>query len=87
MEPIKMDRVKKIASVKGLKPGRVKGTEGVQFTKGQNPRLEVITWEEFEAALKARNLQVYESGAWMKIMNAKQRSSPTPNPFHPLFIQ
>ncbi|MDI6708895.1 MAG: hypothetical protein QME47_07430, partial [Candidatus Thermoplasmatota archaeon] len=43
------------------KPGRVKGTEGVQFTKGRNPKVEVLSWEDFETALKARRLAVYAS--------------------------
>ena len=71
MEPISMEKAKKIANNKGLKPGRVKGTDGVQFTKGKNQRLDVITWDEFEAALAKRKLAIYESGGWMKIMNAK----------------
>ena len=71
MEPISMEKAKKIANNKGLKPGRVKGTDGVQFTKGKNQRLDVITWDEFEAALAKRKLAIYESGGWMKIMKAK----------------
>ena len=58
MEPISMEKAKKIA-------------DGVQFTKGKNQRLDVITWDEFEAALKKRKLAIYESGGWMKIMKAK----------------
>ncbi len=57
-----------IAQKKGLKPGRVKGTTGVQFTKGRNDRLEIIDWDEFKTTLSKRKLQVYESGGWMKIM-------------------
>ncbi len=57
-----------IAKKKGLKPGRVKGTTGVQFTKGRNDRLEIIDWDEFKTTLSKRKLQVYESGVWMKIM-------------------
>ncbi len=57
-----------IAQKKGLKPGRVKGTTGVQFTKGRNDRLEIIDWDEFKSTLSKRKLQVYESGGWMKIM-------------------
>ncbi len=68
MEKITLKKAKFIAKRKGLKPGRVKGTEGVQFTKGKNDRLEIISWEEFEATLKKRNLAIYESGGWMKIM-------------------
>jgi len=72
MEAITPDSAKRIASKKGLKPGRVKGTDGIQFTKGRNARLEIITWDEFETTLKRRKLQVYESGGWMKIMKKKR---------------
>ena len=69
MERIDLNKAKAIAKNKGLKPGKVKGTEGVvQFTKGNNGRLEFITWEEFESILKKRGLAIYESGGWMKIM-------------------
>jgi hypothetical protein len=68
MEQISLAKSKEIAKKKGLKPGRVKGTEGVQFTKGNNDRLEIISWDEFEKTLKKRSLSVFESGGWMKIM-------------------
>ena len=68
MEPISVESAIEKAKKKGLKPGRVKGTSGVQFTKGRNARLQVITWDEFRDALAKRRLQVYESGGWMKIM-------------------
>lgn len=70
MQKISVEQAKKIAEEKGLKPGRVKGTDGVQFTKGNNERLEVISWEDFENILKKRGLAVYESKGWMKIMKA-----------------
>ncbi len=68
MEAISVDKAIDIAKRKGLKPGRVKGTKDVQFTKGKNPRLEIIDWDEFKNTLGSRKLQVYESGGWMKIM-------------------
>ena len=68
MECITLEKAKESASKKGLKPGKVKTTEGVQFTKGKNDRLNVITWEEFGEALEKRGLAIYESGGWMKIM-------------------
>ena len=68
MEAITVDKAIDIAKRKGLKPGRVKGTKGVQFTKGKNARLEIIDWDEFKTTLGKRKLQVYESGGWMKIM-------------------
>lgn len=71
MEEISIDKAKTIAGRKGLKPGRVKGTNGIQFTKGKNDRLEVIDWGEFEKTLRARKLAVYESGGWMKIMKKR----------------
>ena len=70
MEKIDFAKAKKIAENKGLKPGKVKGTEGIQFTKGNNNRLDVISWDEFEKILAKRGLSVYESGGWMKIMKA-----------------
>ncbi len=72
MEPISVEKAMAIAGKKGIKPGRVKGTKGVQFTKGRNPRLETIAWDEFKATLAKRKLAVYESGGWMKIMKAKK---------------
>ena len=69
MDRISIDKAKTIAKEKGLKPAKVKGTEGISFTKG-NSRLDVITWEEFEKLLSSRGLAVYESGGWMKIMKA-----------------
>ncbi len=68
MEPISVESAIEKAKKKGLKPGRVKGTTGIQFTKGRNNRLEVISWDEFRDSLAKRRLQVYESGGWMKIM-------------------
>jgi hypothetical protein len=73
MEPISIDKAMEIAKKKGIKPGRVKGTNGVQFTKGRNPRLEIVNWDEFKATLAKRKLAVYESGGWMKIMKAKRK--------------
>ncbi len=68
MAPISVDKAITIAKKKGLKPGRVKGTNGIQFTKGKNDRLQIIDWDEFKTTLTKRRLQVYESGGWMKIM-------------------
>lgn len=70
MEKIDINKAKAIAKNKGLHPGKVKGTDGVQFTKGKNNRLDVITWDEFEQILERRKLAIYESGGWMKIMSA-----------------
>jgi hypothetical protein len=72
MEPISLDKARNIAGKKSLKPGRVKGTDGIQFTKGGNSRLEIIGWEEFERTLSRKKLQIYESGGWMKIMAGKK---------------
>ena len=70
MEKITVDRARTIAGEKGLQPGRVKGTNGVQFTKGDNDRLEIISWDDFETTLNDRGLAIYESGGWMKIMKS-----------------
>lgn len=73
MEPISVEKAIQIAKKKGLKPGRVRGTDGIQFTKGRNKRLELIEWDEFEKTLSQRRLQVFESGGWMKIMKKSRK--------------
>jgi hypothetical protein len=70
MEIISFEQAKEIAKKKGLKPGRVRTTKnGIQFTKGKNKNVDIISWEEFEDSLKKRKLAVYNSGGWMKIMS------------------
>ena len=69
MEQISIDKAKDIAKKKGLRPGRVRTTKNaVQFTKGGNGNVIPISWDDFEADLKNRNLAIYESGSWLKIM-------------------
>lgn len=68
MEAISVEAAIEKARRKGLKPGRVRGTDGIQFTRGRSDRIETISWEEFRETLARRNLQVMESGGFMKIM-------------------
>lgn len=70
MEKIGIEKTKTIAQHAGVKPGKVKGVDIVQFTKGSNKALEIISWEDFERILKERKLAVYEHGGFMKIMRA-----------------
>jgi len=72
MEPISVESAIEKAKKKGLKPGRVRGSAGVQFTKGRNPRIEVIDWDEFRRAITDRRLQVFESSGFMKIMKRRR---------------
>ncbi len=68
LREIDFAEAKRIAAQKGLQPGRVRGTEQIRFTRGSNERLEVIDWSTFESTARRRNLAVYESGGWMKLM-------------------
>ncbi len=68
-EKLSIEAVKEVARKKGMKPGRVKGIKNsVQLTKGRNPRIEVISWEEFETQLNAKRLAVFSWKGWLKIM-------------------
>lgn len=71
MEPVGVETAIEKAKKKGLRPGRVRGTNGIQFTKGRNDRIEVITWEQFRETLADRKLEVFESGGFMKIMKKR----------------
>ncbi len=72
MEPVSVEAAIEKAKKKGLRPGRVRGTDGIQFTKGRNNRIEVITWEEFRDTLAERRLEVFESSGFMKIMKRRR---------------
>lgn len=73
MEPVSVESAIEKAKKKGLKPGRVKGTSGIKFTKGPSKQIEVISWNEFRKTLRERRLQVYESSGSMKIMKRRRR--------------
>lgn len=69
MDKYPMIKVKQICAIAGLKPSRVIGTvDGVQFTKGNNNRVEIISFDEFEEILKKKGLAVYGYLTYMKIM-------------------
>ncbi len=72
MEPVSVESAIEKAKKKGLKPGRVRGTDGIQFTKGRNKGIEVIGWDEFRETLKKRRLQIYESSGYFKIMKKRR---------------
>lgn len=66
-----VDLIQQLASKVGLKAGLVTDTEdGIQFTRGSNPRLTIIGWDEFFEILDRKGLAVYRSGNWLKIMKA-----------------
>ena len=66
MEPVSVESAIEIAKKKGLRPGRVRGTNGIQFTKGRSKQIVVISWDEFRDTLGKRKLQVYEPAATRK---------------------
>jgi hypothetical protein len=68
LREISFEYARQIASVKGLQPSKVRGTSTLRFTKGGSDKLQVITWDEFINTANSRNLAVYESGGWMKLM-------------------
>lgn len=72
MEPVSVESVIEKAKKKGLHPGRVRGTNGIQFTKGRNRQIEVISSDEFRKTLKDRKLQVYESSGYLKTMKKRR---------------
>ena len=69
MEEISIEEAKRIADEKKLHPGIVRGTEVIQFTKGGNRRVSIISWDRFEKLLRDRKLKIMESNGWMKIFS------------------
>ena len=68
LRQIDFETARTIAAQKGLSPSKVKGTETLRFSKTPSEKLQVITWEEFQQTAESRELAVYESGGWMKLM-------------------
>ena len=75
LREIDLEEAKRIATSRGLLPSRVRGTSTLRFSNGRNDRLEIIDWTEFERVLTRRQLGIYESGGWMKLMKKRE-----PNP-------
>lgn len=71
MKEISIEEAKRIAEDKNLHPGLVRGTDVIQFTKGGNPRVSIISWTRFEELLEKRRLRIMESKGWMKIFSRK----------------
>ncbi|WP_400153536.1 hypothetical protein [Candidatus Methanomassiliicoccus intestinalis] len=67
-----IEKVRECCESKGLVPGLVKGTDSkIQFTKGNNNRLNVISWDDFESILEKKKLEVWGTPeGWMKIFSA-----------------
>jgi len=64
---ISVEEAKKISEEHNLKPGVVKGTDILQFTKGNSENIEVINWKDFKSILNRKELKIYEYNGWMKI--------------------
>lgn len=71
LEKISLEKAKELAEKANVKPGKVKGTEILRFTKDASENIELISWEEFAQILSKNKLAVYASGSWMKIMREK----------------
>ena len=71
MNRIDVKKAKTIAEEKGLLPGKVVSSDGIQFTKGDDTRIKVMNWNEFEEELEKRDLAIFESAGFMKIMKKK----------------
>ena len=77
LKQIDFETARRIAAEKGLSPSKVRGTDTLRFSRTPNDKLRVITWKEFRDTAESRELAVYESGGWMKLM----RKPTAPPPF------
>ncbi len=68
LRKISICQAKKMAAKMGLRPGKIRGLDGVQFTTGRNKRVTPISWCEFQELIRSRGLAVYDNNGWMKIM-------------------
>ncbi|MEM2869231.1 MAG: hypothetical protein QW379_02255 [Thermoplasmata archaeon] len=71
LREITLQEAMTIAQKKGLRPGKVRGTTRVQFTRGKNYRIEVVDWSFFRTCLKKRGLAIYEDEGFLKLMKRR----------------
>ena len=45
LEPVSVETAIEKAKKKGLRPGCVKGTDGIQFTNGRTKQIDVNSWD------------------------------------------
>lgn len=73
MKKITIDEVKNVAKKNRFKPCKISKTDILRIRKRENPKLEDISWEEFEDILKKKGLAVFkaENNDFLKIMKNK----------------
>ena len=83
MEEINTIKARAIAEEKGLKPGRVKGTEGVQFTNGKvavcwrTETNSISIWDSLEDLMKIHGHPEYETVfKWLDSVQNERENKP-----------
>jgi hypothetical protein len=62
-----IDEAKRLATEQGLTPGKIKGTNLIEFTRSSNPKVVILEWPEFEKLVVRRKLSIQESGGYLRL--------------------
>ena len=62
-----IDEARRVATEHGLTPGKIKGTNDLEFIRSSNPNADVLEWPEFERLIMKRKLTIQESGGFLRL--------------------
>ncbi len=73
LRKISIREARDVAAHARIYPAVVRGTTTLRFSKRPlDPRLEEISWEQFERYARDRGVAVYEAGGWLRIMRDRE---------------
>jgi hypothetical protein len=62
-----IDEAKRFAVEQGLNPGKIRGTNDLEFTRSSNPKVDILEWPEFEKLIVKKRLSIQESGGFLRL--------------------
>lgn len=67
MRILTIEEAKRLATEQGLTPGKIRGTNSVEFTRSTNPNADLLEWPEFERLVTKKKLSIQESGGFLRL--------------------
>jgi hypothetical protein len=73
LRKISIQQARDVAARARIYPAVVRGTTTLRFSRlPMDPKLEAISWEQFERYARDRGVVVYEAGGWLRIMRDRE---------------
>jgi len=69
---LSIDEARRIATVQGIKPAKLKGTNIYELLRTLTSNHEQVTWEELKKGVEENGLAIYESGGYLRIVRIRE---------------